>query len=132
VQFAYDLVVPANTPEASPAVRRIRLVPGRMTRVMIEFRRGAHGLVLIRMLHGLVSIVPVSDSRPLFGDGVVRSVPMDYEMKDPHPELTLVGWSPGTRYDHRVTFYIDFVPAGAYEREALMRLLFGQPAAVVE
>jgi len=110
MRFVYSLTVPADTAELDVARRKVRLVKGKLTRVLVEFLRGPHNQVFAVVRDGMLTIVPTGDSDALYGDGMKHEVPMEYALPDPAPELILEGWSPGTRYPHEVTFYFDVVP----------------------
>ena len=125
MRFSYDLTVPAATPEVTPTQRAVRLVPGKITRIIASFRRGPHNLVFVRVRQGLYHVFPVADSAAVFGDGIEHNVPMDFSLAPPTPELILEGWSPNTRYLHTITFTFDVSPAGGDERSALLELLIG-------
>lgn len=125
MRFSYDLTIPTATSETSPEQRAIKLVPGRITRILVSFRRGPHNLVFVRVRQGLYRVLPVADSDSLFGDGMMHDVPMDLELEPPAPELTLEGWAPDTRYEHTITFSFDITPAGGDERQSILDLLFG-------
>jgi hypothetical protein len=128
MRFSYDLTISAGTIETTPEQLAIRLVPGRITRIIASFRRGPHNLVFVRVRQGLFHVFPVADSDAVFGDGIDHNVPMDFSLAPPTPELILEGWSPNTRYPHTITFTFDVTPAGGDERSALLELLLGAPA----
>jgi hypothetical protein len=94
--------------------------------VRVRFFQGPHNQVKIKLLHGLYQILPVAGSEALFGDGQMFDVPMSYPLTDPSPELTLVGWSPGTKYAHTITFFIDLDPQGGDDRQSILELMFGR------
>ena len=125
MRFSYDLTIPAGTIETAPEQRAVKLVPGRITRIIASFRRGPHNLVFVRVRQGLYRVLPVADSDSLFGDGMEHNVPMDLELSPPAPELTLEGWSPNARYAHTVSFYFDIIPSGGDERQTILDLLLG-------
>ncbi len=76
------------------------------------------------MRDGLTRIVPVADSVELMGDGQIFSVSMDYKLSEKSPQVTVLGWSPGTTYDHNITWYIDVIPASGDERSSMQALFF--------
>jgi len=130
VRFSYDLTIPAGTIETAPEQRAVKLVPGRITRIIASFRRGPHNLVFVRVRQGLYRVLPVADSDSLFGDGMEHNVPMDLELSPPAPELTLEGWAPNTHYPHTISFSFDITPADGDERQSILSLLLGSPAEV--
>ena len=132
MRFSYDLTIPAGTIETAPKQRAVKLVPGRITRIIASFRRGPHNLVFVRIRQGLYRVFPVADSDAIFGDGIDHNVPMDLELSPPAPELTLEGWAPDTVYPHTITFSFDISPSDGDERSTLLQLLLGQPVSVGE
>lgn len=124
MRFVYDLTVTKNTLEADPVSNDIQLVKGRLTRVQVRFLRGCHNQVEVIMQDGLTRIVPVADSVELMGDGQIFSVSMDYKLNEKAPQVTVIGWSPGTIYDHNITWYLDVIPASGDERSSIEALFF--------
>jgi len=125
LRFSYDLTIPAGTIETAPKQRAVKLVPGRITRIIASFRRGPHNLVFVRVRQGLYRVFPVADSDAIFGDGMEHNVPMDLELAPPAPELTLEGWSPDAHYPHTIGFAFDITPADGDERQSILALLLG-------
>jgi hypothetical protein len=77
----------------------------------------------------LHQIVPANDGEDINQDnGTVSSV-MEYELQKPYL-LIFEGWSPGTRYDHTITFNIDVSPAGGETWQTLLSRLFGGQVAL--
>ncbi len=122
MHFVYDLIVPKDTAELSPEISRVKITRGKITRTQVRFFQGPHNQVKVKLLHGLYQILPVAGSEALIGDGQVFDVPMNYPLEDPTPELTLVGWSPGTKYPHTISFFIDLEPKSADDRQAWLDL----------
>ncbi len=121
MRFVYDLVVPKDTAELSPEISRVKVTRGIIIRTQVRFFEGPHNQVKVKLLHGLYQILPVAGSVALIGDGQMYDVPMDYPLTDPSPELTLVGWSPGTKYPHTITFFIDLEPTSVDDRMAILK-----------
>jgi hypothetical protein len=130
VRFIYNLTVPKDTAKQVPEVSRVKVTRGTIQRVMVRFLRGPHNQVYVKLVHGLHQILPISGSEAINGDGQIWDVPMNYPLTDPSPELTLVGWSPDTRYQHVITFFIDIEPIEKDERTAILEYIFGKGRAV--
>jgi hypothetical protein len=124
MRLVYDLIVPANTLEADPVSESRKLVQGKITRVQIRFLRGCHNQVSVVMRDGLTRIIPAADSEVLIGDGQIFDVPMNYRLNESSPEIIMEGWSPGTDYDHTITWYIDLLPDSGDERSVIEQLFF--------
>lgn len=70
---------------------------------------GAHGYVRATVSHRLTQIYPWNpdgDARPT---GETVQGDYHYEVSDSEPELILRCWSPGTTYDHVVTFRVNML-----------------------
>lgn len=126
MRYVYDLTVPANTLETAPAEETVKLIKGTITGTKVRFLRGPHNQVEVEVLEGIHRILPVVGSEPINGDGQIWSIPMKYELVDPPYELTLRGWSPDTRYQHKITFFFDLDPKAKEERNAIMDFIFGK------
>lgn len=124
MRFVYDLTVPPNTLKASPVKATKLFVQGKITRVQIRFLRGCHNQVSVIMRDGLHWIIPAADSAALVGDGQMFDVPMSYRLNERAPQVIIEGWSPGTDYEHTITWFIDLQPDGGDERSVLERMLF--------
>lgn len=125
MRFVYELTVPADTSKTDPAESKIQLVKGRIVKIRIRFHRGCHNQVKIVILEGLTQIVPVADSEPLDGDGIIYDIPMSYDLPEKAPQVILRGWSDGTTYPHDITFFVDLDPLGD-ESQLLKEIFFGQ------
>jgi len=124
MRFVYDLTIPANTLKADPVTNKKLFVKGKITRVQVRFLRGCHNQVSVIMRDGLHWIIPAADSDALIGDGQIFDVPMSYRLNERAPEVIIEGWSPGTNYEHTITWFIDLQPDGGDERSAIEEMFF--------
>lgn len=116
MQFAYDVVIPASTDEISPYEESVRLDTGILTSVKVHFRSGCHNRVYVVLYDKLQQIIPAHQTEALYGNDVTYEVPMQYEITHKGYDLTVMGWSPSTRYDHTITFWFDLVESAQEER----------------
>jgi len=123
MRFVYDLTVPANTLIKDPEKEKVLLVRGTLTNVEIWFRAGPHNQVSVVVLDKILQIIPSAVGTVIIGNDIHHQVPMDYELDDGVHELTLVGWSPDTNYEHKVTFFFDVTPLDKSEKSAIQELL---------
>jgi hypothetical protein len=108
--FAWDITIPAGTPETDPVIKILKLTKGVITRVDLKFPRGCHGMVRVRLTRYESPLVPLSRGEWVTGDN--ESIPTEgyYELTEIPTQLKFVGCSPGTLYDHTVTVRIQVLP----------------------
>jgi hypothetical protein len=123
MRFVYRLTVPANTLLIAPASKKVDLVTGQLTRIEIEFRPGCAWMVRTIIKEGLYQIAPATPDEEFIADGETMSFSAHYPLNDRTPQLELIGWSPGTIYEHVLTYRFDVEPAGGDEKNALLNLL---------
>ncbi len=108
--YEYDLTVPANTPAASPAELTAVLNVGTITRVEIQFPPGCNGMVSVAVDHWGRQLWPGDPDEDIAGGGSIVAWEEDFDLEDEPYELTLRGWSPGTTYQHVITFRFALLP----------------------
>lgn len=102
--FEYPLTVPADTAEASPETLEILLCAGTVTRVAVQFPAGCSGMVYVTVWRGEHQVWPVNLDEAIAGEDHVVEFPVSYDLDDEPYALEVRGWSPGTTYDHKITF----------------------------
>jgi len=110
VFYAWDIIIPAGTPESAPVERDLRVTRGVLTRVDIKFPAGCHGLVKVRLLRYGSQLVPLSRGEWVTGDGETIPTEGYYEMEDEPLALRFVGCSPRTYYPHKITVRVQLTP----------------------
>jgi len=108
--FAWDITVPADTPEDDPLERDLKLTKGVINRIDIKFPAGCHGLVKVRLLRYGSQLIPLSRGEWLTGDGETVPTEVYYEILEEPYMLRFVGCSPGTQYEHTVTVRVSVMP----------------------
>ena len=108
--FAWDVLIPANTAEASPKTQILKLSKGVITRVDVKFPAGCHGMVRVRLFRYEHQLIPLTGGEWVTGNA--ESVPTEgyYELVEDPPQLKVVGCSPGASYNHTVTVRIQVLP----------------------
>ena len=109
MRLSYDFTIPLATGEVTPHIETIRLDTGTITQTMLRFKAGCHNRVYVALFAGLVQIVPAHETQALYGDDVIFTIPMNYELTHKPYELTFKGWSPDTRYNHTISVWIDLL-----------------------
>ena len=122
--FSFDVTVPANTLSDSPVEEAARLVTGDVTRIGILFRDGPAWLVHAVVEDQLHRLVPANPDGTINEDGGIAWSILKYPLTGNPPQLIMKAWSPGTRYQHILTFYFDVEPAGGDTWESMLLRLF--------
>ena len=123
MRFVYDLVVPADTTPSNPEKSVVPLLRGTIVNAGVWFRAGPHNQVDVVVLDKNLQIVPSAAGTSIIGNDVIYRIPMNYELDSEPFVVTLLGWSPDTTYDHRITFFFDLDPAELSEKSAIEQLL---------
>jgi hypothetical protein len=125
MRFVYDLTIPKDTAKVSPTVSKVALVKGQLIGVEVAFPPGPATLVHVVIEDGSFQIVPVNRDADLSWDDYTMAFPMRYSLTETGHELRLVGWSPDTTFDHKITFRFDVEPEGDDDERSMIQLLFG-------
>ena len=107
--YEYDLVLPADTKEATPEPLVMQLTHGIIHRVEISFPSGCNGQVKVVIRRALHQVFPTNPDGQLKANGFTISGPVWYELEEAPYQLEAYGWSPDTSYDHTITIrlYIE-------------------------
>lgn len=108
--YAYDITIPADTPESNPIVHTLKLNPGVLTKVSVKFPAGCHGLVKIRILKFETNLVPLNRDGWITGDNEAIVADEYFELDERPYELKLIGCSPGTSYPHTISVRLVILP----------------------
>ena len=108
--FQYDLTVPADTAKASPATLSAPLSAGTVVGVSVQFPAGCSGLVDVSIWRSDHQLWPVNLDEGISGEDAIIPWPESYDLDDEPFAVTLKGWSPGTTYQHVITFRFALLP----------------------
>ena len=108
--YIVDLTVPADTSQTSPAEKTVKIEEEVIVKVMVHFPAGCHGYVYTACYYGEEQIFPRPYGSYLHGDGETITWEEYYELPESPCFLSIRGWSPGTSYDHTVTWRINALP----------------------
>lgn len=111
--YSFDLTIPAGTAAASPVELDVDLVPGVIHRVEIQFPLGCRGLVHIQVWQEFHQVWPTNPGGTLAGNGDLIAWNDNHELVEGQSRLTLRGWSPGTAFEHVITFRFALLAAAA-------------------
>jgi len=106
MDYAWDILITADTKASSPKEQLLRLNAGVITKVEVKFPSGQHGMVKVRLYHEDSQLIPLSRGEWVTGDDEAVVMSEYFELKNRPWALKFKGCSPGTTYDHTVTVRI--------------------------
>ena len=101
--YEYDLVVAADTKEASPASVEMELSHGIVHKLEVSFPGGCKNTVKVVINRALHQVWPTNPDGQIKANGFTVSFPVWYELEEAPYLLTAWAWAPGTTYSHTVT-----------------------------
>jgi len=108
--YIIDLTVPANTSQTEPVEQTIKIEEEVIVSVSCFFPAGCRGLVYTAVYYGEEQIFPRPHGKYLRGDNETIGWQEYYELPEVPCILTIRAWSPGTSYDHTITWRINALP----------------------
>ena len=108
--FWHRFLIPANTLEATPESEFVLLVAGVVQEIEIWFPSGCAGLVHLQVCDRGHQLYPREPGESFVGDDWHIAIKESLDIEGEPYGLTLVGWSPGTTYDHGVYVHFEIVP----------------------
>lgn len=102
--YEFDLTVTADTARADPATLEVPLAAGTITQVGIQFPAGCSGMVYASIWRSDHQLWPGDPDEAIAGEDAIVSWAESYDLDDVPFSLLLKAWSPGTTYDHKLTF----------------------------
>ena len=108
--YIVDLTVPADTSQTNPAEKTVKIEEEVVVKVMVHFPAGCHGYVYTACYYGEEQIFPRPYGSYLHGDAETIVWEEYCELPESPCILTVRGWSPGTSYDHTITWRINALP----------------------
>jgi len=128
VLYQKTLTVPANTPATAPVETTIVVKHPVIIRLGVHFPPGCAGMVRVAVFYGKLQIWPAKEGEWVSGDAVTIWGEPFLELPERETTLTLKGHSPGTSYDHTITFYF----IALQRRIALWMVAFSQLVRLLE
>jgi len=108
--YVVDVTVPANTQQNSPKEVQVEIEEEVVVSVECHFPPGCRGMVYTACYYGKEQIFPRPHDSYLHGDGETIKWQEYYELPESPCTLTIRAWSPGTNYDHTITWRINALP----------------------
>ena len=109
--YDFSFTIPANTPEVSPLLQDVKLTHGIIHRVEISFPAGPRHMVHLAIRRGLNQLWPTNPDGSFNADNYTIIINEYYPLQTEPYILTLVGWSPGTTYNHTIQGRFGILPA---------------------
>jgi len=108
--YTIDITVPADTQQTSPKEETVEIREEVVVSVECHFPPGCRGMVYTACYYGEEQIFPRPHGSYLHGDGETIRWQEYYELPEKPCILTIRAWSPGTSYDHTITWRINALP----------------------
>jgi len=108
--YVVDVTVPANTSQTDPKEETVKIEEEVIVSIECHFPPGCRGMVYTACYYGEEQLFPRPYGSYLHGDGETIKWSEYYELPESPCILTVRGWSPGTNYDHTVTWRINALP----------------------
>ena len=108
--YVVDLTVPKDTQQTSPKEETVKIEEEVIVSIECHFPPGCRGMVYTACYYGEEQLFPRPYGSYLHGDGETIRWEECYELPHTPCVLTIRGWSPGTNYDHTVTWRINALP----------------------
>lgn len=113
--YEYDLDVPANTAERSPASATLKLSRGVITKVGVQFPIGTRALVHVKIYHGAHQLWPANPDGNIKADGFTVEWDEHLEFTKAPLALKVKAWSEADTYEYTVTTRIAMLPLSVTE-----------------
>jgi len=108
--YVIDLTVPKDTQQTNPKEETVKIEEEVIVAIECHFPPGCRGMVYTACYYGEEQLFPRPYGSYLHGDGETIRWEEYYELPHTPCVLTIRGWSPGTSYDHTVTWRINALP----------------------
>jgi hypothetical protein len=111
IDYAYDLLIPANTLQSNPVTVDARLGKGTLEQIYIGFPEGCGTMVSVCLEYRGFQFAPIIPNQAYHIDGNVISIDTEQELDYEPFSITIKGWSPGTLYQHTISFILCVNPS---------------------
>jgi len=98
--------VPANTPSDKPAEKTITVEGEVFAELAYFFPLGPSFMVSFAIFYGIRQIYPEPEGDWVAGDGIYRTVPINWDLPESPCKLTVKAVSPNTTYDHDIFLWL--------------------------
>jgi len=108
--YQVSLTIPANTPADRPAITTIEIEEPYLQKIGVHFPAGCVGMVKAVIFYGNLQLWPAKEGEWVSGDDITIWDTPYIRLPEKPTKLICKGCSPGTTYDHRITFYFIALP----------------------
>jgi hypothetical protein len=123
IDYTYDFLIPANTSQSDAVTADIKLGKGRLENVHINFAEGCGTMVHVCIENRGFQFAPIIPNQSYHLDNYVINVDTEQDLLYEPFEVTLRGWSTGTKYDHTISFVFSVAPTDDNDALAELRNL---------
>ena len=109
--YEFDLTIPAGTPASVPAEKIAVMASGIIKQVEVQIPRGCRSLVHTVAVRGIHQLWPSNPDGTHKGNDARIIWQEVHDLTDPPHIIILRGWSPGTNYQHVVTWRFNVIAA---------------------
>jgi len=122
--YTTKFTIPANTSEDNPVQTSLTIKEKLITKMEISFPPGCSHMVGIQIKYGIKRIWPENEGEYIYGDDETISWEEHQELPEKETELTIIGVSPGTLYDHTVLIRIMTLPTAIESVNTLLQKIY--------
>ncbi len=128
--FSQQITLPANTAQADAIEQEIKLAPGVITKIEVQFPPGPFGLSHIQLLQDTHQFAPFDPTQDIASDRETVTWSEEIILNRPPYKMAIRGWNDDTAFPHIITVRISTRPLkpqdgpGGEIPEELRRLLF--------
>ena len=108
--YVVDVTIPADTAQTAPKEETVKIEEEVIVSIECHFPPGCRGMVYTACYYGEEQLFPRPYGSYLHGDGETIRWEEYYELPESPCYLTIRAWSPGTNYDHTITWRINALP----------------------
>lgn len=104
--YSTEIVLPANTPELTPIIKRLGVHPGVTQHVWFGFPAGCYGLAHIQVWHAGWQVWPLTQRESLHWEHQVIDFDDRYPISAEPYEFVVKGWNLDDSYQHTLWFAV--------------------------
>jgi len=119
-----SITIPANTLESSPKEEELLIEEQFVERIEIDFPAGCSGMVNLRIYYGVRKYWPDNPGGHFTSDDYTIVFPVYKKLPEDRTTLKLVGWSPGTQYDHTLIVRVNTISEEYLPSKSLLQKIY--------
>ena len=107
--YSIAITVPANTGESNPVVETVKLSPGVLSQIEIDFPLGCAGLAHTQILHWDVKHWPSDPEQSFSANGNILKYNEPFNLDKSPFALILKCWNLDDTYPHTISFRFQII-----------------------